>query len=172
MSLVYRAAQFCRAILANPSEEDLKLAEAHLPPPLRLLFHQMGKPEQAHGVLVLRTILADGEQHPDLLTAALLHDVGKSRSPLRSWDRVGIVAGSTIAPRLVERWGVESRARWRHPFEVAAKHAEWGAEMIQQAGGTVLLTTLVRRHQDPPPLSCHTLSDQLLHKLQLADAMN
>ena len=37
-----------------------------------------------------------GEENPDLLTAALLHDSGKTRTPLRIWERVVVVIVNAI----------------------------------------------------------------------------
>ena len=51
----------------------------------------MQSSEQAHAVSVYRQLVAQGETSSDLLAAALLHDVGKSLSPLRLWERVLIV---------------------------------------------------------------------------------
>lgn len=172
MSLAYRASQTFRVLLAKPRSEDLALAEEHLPPPLGEIFHQMSPADQAHGLRVLRSLLARDEKDPDLLAAALLHDIGKSQVRLRLWERVLIVVTSWLAPGRVRLWGEGQLTSRRRPFVIAVRHPAWGAEMIRQAGGSEELVTLVLRHQEDLPPDPAKEIDRLLYRLQEADGLN
>jgi putative nucleotidyltransferase with HDIG domain len=172
MGLVYRASQTFRVLLAKPGSEDLALAEEHLPPPLGELFHQMSPADQVHGFRVLRSLLARGEGDPDLLAAALLHDVGKSQVQVKLWERVLIVLASWLTPNRSRHWGEGELTSWRRPFVIAVHHPTWGAEMIRQAGGSEKLVTLVLRHQDDLPPNSTIEIDQMLSRLQEADRLN
>ena len=127
--------------------------------------------EQAHSLHIFRQLLAEGEESRDLLTAALLHDVGKSRFPLHLWERVLVVLGHTLAPSWVERWGEGEPYGWRRPFVVAVKHPIWGAELASEAGASPLAVSLIRRHQAPSH-KADPLEDGLLEILQRADNKN
>ncbi|HEY45580.1 MAG TPA: HD domain-containing protein [Anaerolineae bacterium] len=172
MSLTYRASQTFRVLLAKPGSEDLALAEEHLLPPLVELFHQMSPADQIHGLRVLHSLLAQDEGDPNLLAAALLHDVGKSQVRLRLWERILIVLVSWFAPERSQRWGEGQLNSWRRPFVIAVHHPAWGAEMIRQAGGTEELATLVLRHQETLPPDPAKEIDRLLFRLQEADGLN
>ncbi len=172
MGLTYRASQTFRVLLAKPRSEDLVLAEEHLPPPLGALFHQMSPADQAHGLGVLRSLLARDEKDPNLLAAALLHDVGKSQVRLRLWERIFIVLVSWLAPGRVQRWGEGQLTSWRRPFIIAVRHPAWGAEIIRQTGGSGELVTLVLRHQEDLPPDPAKEIDRLLYRLQEADGLN
>jgi putative nucleotidyltransferase with HDIG domain len=172
MDLVYRASQTFRVLLAKPGSEDLALAEEHLPPPLREVFHQMSPADQVHGFRVLRSLLARDEGDPNLLAAALLHDVGKSQVQLKLWERILIVLASWLIPGRSRRWGEGETTGWRRPFVIAVHHPTWGAEMIRQAGGSEKLVALVLRHQDDLPPDSTKEIDQLLYRLQEADGLN
>ncbi len=172
MGVAYRASQTFRVLLAKPGSEDLALAEEHLPPPLRDLFHQMSPADQAHGVRVLRTLLASGDGDPNLLAAALLHDVGKSLVRLRLWERILVVIYSWFAPGRSHRWGEGQLNSWRRPLVIAVYHPAWGAEMIRQAGGSEELATLVLRHQEELTSEPAKEIDRLLYRLQEADGLN
>ena len=172
MSLAYRSSQTFRVLLAKPRSEDLALAKEHLPPSLRDLFHDMSPADQIHGLRVLRSLLARGEGNPNLLTAALLHDVGKSQVRLRLWERILIVLVSWLAPGRVRRWGKGELRSWRRPFVIAVHHPAWGAEMIRQAGGSEELATLVLHHQEDLPSDPAKEIDRLLFRLQEADGLN
>jgi len=89
-----------------------------------------------------------GEEQPDLLAAALLHDVGKSDHPLHIWERVVIVLGKAFFPGQVRRWGQGEPTGWRRPFVVAEQHPAWGADMAAEAGASPTTATLIRHHQD------------------------
>lgn len=175
MRLLYRARQFWLALGAQPDPDELRLAATLLTPALMALFHSMQPDEQAHALKVLSRLLKQGENHPDLLAAALLHDCGKRLSPLNPVDRAWIVLAHKMFPSRVEDWGkVELEALkglpgWRRPLAVAVQHPTWGAEMVRQAGGSSLLQALILRHQQHLEDRRTSLEDELLHKLQVVD---
>jgi len=101
--IIYRIRQFWLAASAPTlTSERLGLAQAVLNPLQMALFRQMQASEQVHSLQVLKTLQEQGENHPDLMTAALLHDIGKIRYPLRLWERVFIVLGDSFMPRLTK----------------------------------------------------------------------
>ncbi len=172
MKIAYRASQFFHAIFASLAPEDHSLIENTLSPSLLELFRRMSRSDQLHGIRVLRSVRADGSDHPTLCAAALLHDVGKSRHRPQLWDRILVVLVTALFPDAVERWGNAEPRGWRRAFVIAAQHPRWGAEIIRNAGGSDDLVTLVRRHQETPPLPPQTEIDRLLHRLQQADGEN
>lgn len=113
------------------------------------LFLRMQPGEQAHSLWIFNQLIDQNETSEDLLAAALLHDVGKSRYPLRLWDRVLIVLGKRMFPLQAKNWGSGEARGWQRPFVVAEKHAEWGASMAEEAGASPVVVELIRRHQDP-----------------------
>lgn len=172
MRLCYRARQFWQALKSRPSPGAIAKAEAVLSPPLMALFTGMQPSEQVHALKALEALQAQGETDMDLLAAALLHDAGKQRCPLRLWERVAIVLVQAASPALLQRLSEQPAADcpgWRKAFIVAAQHAEWGAEMVRQAGISPLAAALIRRHQLPVSASSQRREDILLRKLQAVD---
>jgi hypothetical protein len=112
-----------------------------------------------------------GYNHPDLLAAALLHDVGKTRYPLSAWDRTVIVVGEKLFPARAKTWGRGAVDSWRRPFVVRACHPAWGAAMAAAAGARPGVVELIDRHQDKPA-EIVTETDRLLVYLQWADDRN
>jgi len=169
MSLAgHRVAQFLRAAFARPAAGEGALVEQHLPPPLRPAFTRLSRAEQAHALATLRTLLRRGQTDPDLLAAALVHDLGKSRAPLRLMERVLVVLAQSCLPRQAARWGQGEPRGWRRALVVAARHAAWGEALVLEAGGSPRLAEIVRRHHDPLPAAT-TPVDRLLKALQAAD---
>lgn len=162
------------ALLAHVSPQDLDEADELLPPPAQALFRRMGAPDQQHALNVMRALRRDGSAEPDLLAAALLHDVAKSAAQIRPWHRAIVVLSKRFAPRALE-WLTAGEPRgWRRPFVVHARHAAMGAEWAAQAGCSALTVSLIRRHQEPlrrEPLRCAPSGEeeQLLVALQRAD---
>ena len=78
MGLTYRIQQFVRVMSARPDAAERDRALDVLDPPLAELFLQMSLSDQAHALRVFAVLQDYGLTDPDLLAAALLHDVGKS----------------------------------------------------------------------------------------------
>ena len=125
--------------------------------------------EQWHATLVMQRLKYAGQDHPDLLAAALLHDVGKILYPLSPLERAVIVLGKKFFPRLASRWGKGTRRDFRRPFIVAERHAEWGADLAARAGASTMTVNLIRRHKDAPLEKPRSLEDRLLRALHCAD---
>ncbi len=172
MRVPYRARQFLQALTARPGVQDHIQAKVHLAANLHPLFETMTRAEQAHGLRVLRRLLDQGQRDPDLLAAALLHDVGKTRAPLTVWERIVVVLARKLTPRLVRRMGQSEPLGLRKAFVVAERHPQWGADMLERAGGSLRLVRLVRYHQEAPPASMSTCERSLLRLLQIADAQS
>lgn len=169
MRALYRIGQGLQALSAGLRPVDDALAAQHLEPPLYALYRQMRRSERQHSVRVLRALLDDGQRDPDLLAAALLHDVGKSRAPFNVWDKTLVVLVKAIAPGRFAAWGSAPARGWRRPFAVSVQHPAWGAEMVAAVGGTPRTVRLIARHADPVPDPPAADDDRLLRALQAVD---
>jgi putative nucleotidyltransferase with HDIG domain len=171
MGLPYRVQQFYRSIFQGPPRDEAAIVEPHLPPELSTLFFQMSDADRAHSIRVLSDLHENGERDPDLLAAALLHDVGKCRSPINSIERTLAVLAERWMPSRVDAWSHGEPVGWRKPFVVSRHHPSWGADMVQQAGGSETLAKLILAHQSTMGTGDQK-TDDLLLKLQQADATN
>jgi len=175
----YRVGQFLRALTAQVPEEEIKAAMYVLTPEAQDLFRRQAVQDQHHALAVYHTLRQAGHTNPQLLAAALLHDVGKAVARLPSWQRAFIVLLERFAPRLLaylSRGEPQDQALnplkgWRHTFVVHAHHPEIGARRAREAGCSPLTVTLIRRHQDRISC-CQTEEDHLLALLQMADNQN
>lgn len=151
MDILYRARQFFNALHAAPSPAQIDQIRPILSPKLLSLFLSMQPGEIAHSLQIWQGLVDFGDCPPDVQVAALLHDVGKTRSPLSVWDRTIIVLARTLLPKQASRWGKDARdgwqTGWRRPFVVAENHPEWGAQMAEGAGASPLTVMLIRQHQ-------------------------
>ena len=172
LDILYRPRQFLLALRVDPlTENELAPASAVLNSKQMNLFTRLQPSEQLHAIRVLETLIGQGETHPDLLTAALLHDVGKSRVPLRLWERIFIVLAKMFLPNQVKKWGSGSPYGWRRPFVVAEQHPAWGAEMAADADVSPLTRLLIQKHQDDFTSELDTLEMDLLATLRAADGL-
>jgi hypothetical protein len=179
--LLYRSRQFWQAITTRSSRDDMDLVSSILSPPQVELFHLMQKSEQVHSLRILKELRYRGDEHLDLLTAALLHDVGKVKAPLRLWERVLIVIVKALCPDCVKKWGsapIEDSLTefgWKRAFVVAEQHPAWGADLASQCDTSPIAVSLIARHQEQlPPVGiiAGTEEDCLLRKLQAVDDIN
>jgi hypothetical protein len=170
--LAYRSRQFWKALFGRRKNLTSESFLHYLTPSQQQLFRRMQPSEQVHAFQLLKSLETAGQVQPDLLAAALLHDVGKILYPLSIFDRVIIVLGKRLFPHGIQRWAEGTPKGLRLPFVVAEHHAEWGAELAAQAGANSLIVELIRRHQEhhlPIPAA---QSERLLAVLQAADDEN
>ena len=120
------------------------LSEAEL-----ALWRRMSGADQRHAVGVARRL---GDRPPNVLVAALLHDVGKVASDLGTFERV-------LATSL-RQWRM---ARFAPYYD----HPRIGAELLDLAHSDPLVVTWAREHHLPPDR--WTLPPDVAHALKAAD---
>ena len=176
----HRSRQFWQMLRGSSASVDLAQVRNVLGSALTDVFLKMHPAEQSHSFRVYRALVDAGETNSDLLVAALLHDAGKSRSPLSLWERVAVVTARKFTPAVVRKWGQDRemidtipKNGIRHAFLVAEQHPEWGADLAAKAGASPLACILIRRHQDFLPDENRDTDGSyvngLLRKLQSVD---
>jgi hypothetical protein len=166
----WRTRQGLRAMTAFLRPVDYQIVAEVLTPELLALFKRMRASEQHHCIRVMTTLQEWGCTNPDLLTAALLHDVGKARYPLTLFGRSAAVVVNYFVPRLAERWENGEPRGLRRPLVIAYCHPEWSAQDMAAAGASQRAANLARRHQSENHRnSADAEEDRLLELLQAAD---
>ncbi len=175
MRVLYRLRQFWRSLAVDLDLSEVDQAKRWLTPGQMELFERLQPDEKHHALVMLRHLLAQGESQPDLLVAALLHDVGKLRHPLNPIERAMVVVTEAIVPARAREWGrippqgFETLPRWRKAFVVAEQHAGWGADLAHISGVSPLTESLIRSHHRPQALQSNGEASQMLLKLWILD---
>jgi len=167
--LTYRSRQFWNALLSPGKRVTSEALLPHLTSAQLVLFRRMQPAEQLHAYQLFKLLEAAGQTAPDLLTAALLHDVGKILVPISIFDRIIIVVGNFLFRKAARRWAEGTPHGWHLPFVVAEQHAGWGADLVIQTGASPLTVELIRRHHDCPMQNPNSPAEHLLAILQAAD---
>lgn len=154
-----RVKQVFAALTAKVTAADRDFVAAWLTPAERALFSAMNLPDQYHALQVAHTArrLAAGRCDVDtgLLTrCALLHDVGKVKGDVSTFDKTFAVLAHYLAPRRAEGWGRPGRggriANLRHALHVYFHHPERSVILLAGIGADELLIAIIRRHHCPP----------------------
>ncbi|EHQ90287.1 HD domain-containing protein [Desulfosporosinus youngiae] len=166
--MLYRINQFILAVFPriNPSEKNWALG--YLSPEAKELFLQQSLPEQRHAINVAKSILETNppislEDLQNLITAALLHDCGKSLVSIRLWQRVYIVLMQKTPQSLRSRLE-KGRSVFAFSLRIDVQHALWGESLAKKAGLNSAVCLLIREH--------HTPSTYLGRILEQADNMH
>lgn len=120
--------------------------DAYLPKGLSDLFTSQQVADQRHALQAGERVVADGVDDPDLIAAALLHDVGKRHS------RLGAI-GRSIATLLMSlRLPMSSR------MNAYRDHGRLGAIDLEAASAPAVVVEFARHHQlrRPPNMSRET----------------
>src|SRR2546421_12516754 len=129
-TLVYRLWQVRQQLgFVAPLSADERLEVARWLPATALpLFNSMSAADQRHSLSVCQGLLERGCTDPDLLAAALLHDVGKAEGRVPFWTRPVIVLGKLCALSLLRsltvfRYEGKNLPAWQRSLRNAWCHA-------------------------------------------------
>ncbi len=116
------------------------------------LVARLTSSDRAHLLRVHDLLVARDCDDPDLLRAALLHDIGKAdeHGSVRLWHRIARVSVSRLSPTL---WRSLTGARHKlnGGLYLAANHARLGAALATAAGASERCTALIARHEQASP---------------------
>ncbi|HEY0752763.1 MAG TPA: hypothetical protein VGD98_02195 [Ktedonobacteraceae bacterium] len=154
--LIYRLRQVRQQLgFARPltHEERAEVAELLARAALEL-FVSMSPADQRHSLRVCRGLSERGWHERDILTAALLHDVGKAEGRVPFWTRPVVVICKRLAPTLLTHltaYPVEQKRLpgWRRALSYAWWHAEVGADLAALAGLSERAVYYIRMHHRP-----------------------
>lgn len=172
-----RIKQVFAALTARITQKDKKLVEQYLDSKAQKLFWNMNIPDQKHALHVAYTALQLAEIHPQvnvelLIKGALLHDVGKRRGEISTYDKIITVIGHCLFPNWTQKWGRQGRGTMiknlRHAFYIYYHHAKHSAALLQEIGESSQLVEIVDKHHKAP--ADHDPLELVL--LRKADSMN
>lgn len=121
------------------------------------LFWAMNLPDQRHALNVAYTALTLNESRlyrvdrTKLIKCCLLHDVGKVRGDVSTFDKVMAVIVYKTMPEFARKHRCYGRGgRWRnlcHALYIYEHHARLGYEKLMQMGNVEIAEIIVRHHE-------------------------
>jgi len=130
---VHRVAQFVAHVRARVEPSEEAAARGLLNDSAWRLFTGMPVADRRHALDVVARLRAAGLDDPDLLAAALLHDVAKG-GRMRLWHRIAGVLLEAVSPALLRRLASDDPDSWRHPFHLYLHHGRLSADLAELAG--------------------------------------
>lgn len=170
--VLYRVRQFLGSLWLQITPDEQSELSRWLPPQAVAIFLQMTPRDQRHSLNVLQRVQQAAPDQPDLLAAALLHDVAKtahSGRRVRLHHRVLVVLMNAARPGWVQQVARADPDSWRYPFYLHLHHPELGARLAEQAGCSALTVELIRRHQEKLTHAPRDEAERLLALLHAAD---
>jgi hypothetical protein len=134
----------------GPKAADDEWARSHLLPSEQALWRRMRNPDRRHAVGVARDVerALGNEATRPVLAAALLHDVGKIESGLRTYGRVvATLCGMIIGRDQARDWMRSSGFTRRVGLYLL--HPELGGDLLGMAGSDPLTEAWAREHHKP-----------------------
>ena len=145
--MAHRVAQFFGHLTARVDPQEAEAARGLLPTAAWPLFAAMPTADQRHALDVVSRLAAAGQQDPDLLAAALVHDAAKGHR-MRLWHRVAGVLLAVLAPRALARLASSDAGSWRYPFYLYLHHAALSADAALAAGCSPRTAAFIRGSVD------------------------
>lgn len=152
----------------GPAQGEEEWAQSQLLPSEVALWRRMSNPDRRHAAAVARAVersLGHEAARP-VLAAALLHDVGKVESGLRTYGRVIATLCGMIVGRDHAKLWMRSRGFTRR-VGMYLLHPELGGDLLGMAGSDPLTEAWTREHHMPPDQ--WTISPKLAQVLKDCD---
>jgi hypothetical protein len=134
----------------GPSGSEQAWVDEQLLPDERDLWQRMSGPDRRHAASVAREVqrALGHEASRPVLAAALLHDIGKVESGLRTYGRVIATLSAKVAgPDMAHTW-VRQRGFPRR-VGLYLLHSDLGADLLELAGSDPLTVAWTREHHLP-----------------------
>jgi hypothetical protein len=137
----------------RPAAEDETWAAELLSDRERPLFARMSNPDRRHALGVARevdrTLDPSTDKRDTVLVAALLHDVGKTVSGLRTYGRViATLSGAVVGGRVFAEFWQDSSGFTRK-VGLYMRYPILGAELLQIAESDPWVIAWAREHHEP-----------------------
>lgn len=145
-----------------PAADDEAWALAALVPGERELWARMSNPDRRHAVGVARDVArrwpeldrsgaSSADPPREVVAAALLHDVGKVDSGLRTPARVvATLVWSVVDDGVADRWLARGSSGPLVRLARYRRHPEIGGRLLADAGSDPLTVTWAAEHHRPP----------------------
>jgi putative nucleotidyltransferase with HDIG domain len=144
---IYRSRQFRQALRERRSPIADEFVSEHLDGAGRALFCTMSRRDQAHSIATAARLSVEAPGDPELLQAALLHDVGKGQQT--TMDRVAYVLLAAIDQGALKRLARDGGGV-RGALHRSLHHPALGAAMAAQIGCSQRVCQLIARHHRAP----------------------
>jgi putative nucleotidyltransferase with HDIG domain len=154
-----RIKQVLAALTAAITPQDRQFVDSYLNSETQKLFWRMNLPDQRHVLNVAYTALQLAESYPKanitlLMKCALLHDVGKTKGDVSTFDKIITVIGHYLFPNKTKKWSKLGRgsklSNLRHAFYIYYYHANRSAAMLQEVGESKQLVEIIVKHHETP----------------------
>lgn len=174
--MLNRVRQVLAALTAKVTDTDEQFINKHLLAQEQVLFWRMNLPDQRHALNVAYTALQLAQQQPNadlniLVKSALLHDVGKVKGDVSTFDKILTVMAHKIIGKQVKLWGKPGRgsklANLRHAVYTYFYHPQRSAELLNSIDEDPLIVEIVSKHHkapaenDPPELRILRMADNM-----------
>jgi len=151
--MFYRLHQFWLALFPHLQPEELTWLDSTLDQAALSLFYSQPIADQRHALDVAKSLAAhksslNRDEYNLLLTAALLHDCGKSMANIHLWHRVFVVLMQNL-PASVWVFLAKTPTPLASPLQMFSCHPAWGAELAAKAGLGPEICTLIQEHHCP-----------------------
>ncbi|MDH4169952.1 MAG: HD domain-containing protein [Acidimicrobiia bacterium] len=152
----------------GPRPSDQEWVDGVLSAEERALWGRLYGPDRRHSVAVTRRVEAalGSDATTPVLAAALLHDVGKVQSGLRTYTRVAATLSAAVAGRETAELWVRGSGLTRR-IGLYLQHPQIGADLLAMAGSDELVVAWAREHH--LPREQWTLDPAVAEVLYLAD---
>jgi hypothetical protein len=151
----------------GPRASDTDWVRAVLSPAEFELWSEMSRPDRRHSAAVARRVnsaLGDAVQ-PDVIAAALLHDIGKLDARLGTFGRVVATVCGLVSRDMAEQWA--STRGFTRRVGLYLCHDRLGSERLAYIGSAPIVVAWARDHHQSP--SSWTIDRTLADVLKAAD---
>lgn len=165
---VHLVKRFFTSLLGvGPTEEDTDWVEEELSPSEFVLWQSMSGADRSHSVKVAKRTQERLGNTPgrSVLAAALLHDVGKVISGLKTYERAIATLAFRVSGDKSDEW--VQKDGFTRQVGLYLQHPQIGAQLLKEAGSAPLTIAWALEHH--MPRETWTIPREIADALKAAD---
>lgn len=140
--MIKRIRQFLLCIFSSLGSQDLEYIDKKLDNNIKYIFLKLSKYEKKHSILVARAVEKQFKNDPDLVKAALLHDIGKTKY------HINIIQKSLLVLFDLLTKGKLKKITENKSINIFYNHGQMGYDILKDSGYNERILFIVKNHHN------------------------
>ncbi|MFA6942072.1 MAG: HDIG domain-containing metalloprotein [Clostridiaceae bacterium] len=140
--MIKRIRQFLIYLFSSLSCQDIEYIDKKLDNNIKYVFLKLSKYEKKHSILVAQAVEKEFKNDPDLVVAALLHDIGKTKYHINITQKSLLVVLDHLTKGKLKKITINKS------INIFYNHGQIGYDILKNSGYNNRILFIVKNHHN------------------------